>query len=322
MKFTTVFVPLAAVFVASVTSIPVKRGVDPDLVPQFGHAAGVNPTGTGDCDGAVNGSDGKPIKVPCACPPDRQTFINDLNANVAAGHVINNPSVGISFPEDNSIASQNARLNAAAVTLQNLNGPGKGCPIVSTTFSAQQDAINAEAASGKVAPAPAKSTAAPAPAKTTAAPAKATPAKSTPAPAKAAPSPAKAAPVAAGAPSAAQITQLAPQLGFTAGKNPTGTGDCDGAVNGADGKPIKIPCACPPTQAVFDQHLVGDVEAGHAVNNPSVKVSYPVDNSVQSQLARINTALVTLQNLNGPGKGCPAVSSTLQAQQKALQAKL
>ena len=46
------------------------------LTPPFGHAANVNPTGTGDCDGAVNGPDGQPIKVPCVCPPDRTTFIN------------------------------------------------------------------------------------------------------------------------------------------------------------------------------------------------------------------------------------------------------
>ena len=54
-----------------------------------------------------------------------------------------------------------------------------------------------------------------------------------------------------GVPDAATITRLAPDLGFTAGLNPTGTGDCDGAVNGADGKPIKIPCSCPPAPNVY-----------------------------------------------------------------------
>ena len=77
-----------------------------------------------------------------------------------------------------------------------------------------------------------------------------------------------------------------------------------------------LPFVCLP------QHLVGDVLAGHAVNNPSIAVSYPLDDSPQSQLARVNTALVTLQNLNGPGKGCPAVSTTLSAQQAALQKQL
>ena len=54
-----------------------------------------------------------------------------------------------------------------------------------------------------------------------------------------------------GAPDPATITQLAPPLGFQSGVNPTGTGDCDGAIDGADGKPIKIPCDCPPTQDVY-----------------------------------------------------------------------
>ncbi|KAH8986488.1 hypothetical protein EDB92DRAFT_2022059 [Lactarius akahatsu] len=296
MKFLSNIVPLV-VLAVTVSSIPIsRRDVNEALIPQFGFQSGVNPTGTGDCDGAVNGANGQPIKIPCACPPDRQTFVQELNKNVAAGHVINNPSVGISFPEDNSKGSQLARINAASVTLQNLNGPGKGCPIVSTTFQAQAAAINA----GTPPPPPVKSSPSPSP---------------SPAPA-AAPSPAS------GAPSAAQIEALAPPLGFTAGKNPTGTGDCDGAVNGANGKPIKVPCSCPPDQATFNQHLVGDVLAGHAVNNPSVKVSYPLDNSVQSQLSRVNTALVTLQNLFGPGKGCPAVSTTLSAQQAALQKQL
>ena len=45
MKFTTALVPLAAIFVVSVTSASVKRDVDPNLVPDLGFHAGVNPTG-------------------------------------------------------------------------------------------------------------------------------------------------------------------------------------------------------------------------------------------------------------------------------------
>lgn len=45
------------------------------LTPPFGHDADVNPTGTGDCDGAVNDANGNPIKVPCDCPPPRASFI-------------------------------------------------------------------------------------------------------------------------------------------------------------------------------------------------------------------------------------------------------
>ena len=35
----------------------------------------------------------------------------------------------------------------------------------------------------------------------------------------------------------------------------SGTGNCDGAVNDASGKPIEVPCDCPPSQAVFNQVL-------------------------------------------------------------------
>ena len=31
----------------------------------------------------------------------------------------------------------------------------------------------------------------------------------------------------------------------------TGTGDCDGAVKGANGQAIKVPCDCPPDRATF-----------------------------------------------------------------------
>ena|SRR6267154_1293743 len=31
--------------------------------------------GTGNCDGAVNGTNGKPILIPCQCPPDQTNYI-------------------------------------------------------------------------------------------------------------------------------------------------------------------------------------------------------------------------------------------------------
>jgi hypothetical protein len=107
----------------------------------------------------------------------------DLNENVAAGHVINNPSIKLSFPDDASKASQLARINAAIVTLQNLNGEGKGCPVASTTFLAQEAAINGAGTQ------------------------RALLARQT------APSPSL---------TPAQVDALAPQLGFTAGQNPSG----------------------------------------------------------------------------------------------------
>ncbi|EGN94379.1 hypothetical protein SERLA73DRAFT_77785 [Serpula lacrymans var. lacrymans S7.3] len=124
--------------------MPFRRDVNPALVPPFEWQAGINPTGTGNCDGAVNGTNEQPILIPCTCPPNSTVFLAALNRNVAAGFVTTNPNITISFPTDNSTASQNTRLHAASVTLLNLNGPGEGCPIQATTYAAQQQAINDE----------------------------------------------------------------------------------------------------------------------------------------------------------------------------------
>lgn len=149
-----------------------------------------------------------------------------MNANVAAGHAVNNTGVTLSFPTDNSKASQLARLNAATITLQNLRGPGVGCPQASTTFGAQAQAIQA----GTAPPTPAAP----------AAPAAPAPAAPAPAPAQSSPAPA----------SGGVDPNLVPQFGVQPGVNPTGTGDCDGIPN-AQGVPIKIPCSCPPDRASF-----------------------------------------------------------------------
>jgi len=285
-------------------SLPSKR-LAPDvaiitsLAPPLGFQSGLNPTGTGDCDGAVNDTNGQPIKIPCTCPPPQDEYINQLVANVQAGHVLNNPTVLVSYPADDSASSRSARLNAAAVTIQNLNGSGKGCPIVSTTFKAQQQAIDGDDSGTSV---PTSSTGAGSPA--------ASPSTSSTGDATS--------PTPSSTSDEATIRSLAPSLGFQSGLNPTGTGDCDGAVNGANGQPVKIPCTCPPPQEEYLSQLVANVQAGHALENPTVGISYPLDDSVQSKSARITAALITLQNLNGPGEGCPAASTTLQAQQKAL----
>lgn len=68
------------------------------------------------------------------CPPDNATYIAALQANVAAGFAVNNTVVAVPFPTDDSSASQATRINAALVTLQNLEGAGKGCPASSTTL--------------------------------------------------------------------------------------------------------------------------------------------------------------------------------------------
>ncbi|KAF7968442.1 hypothetical protein HWV62_30563 [Athelia sp. TMB] len=181
-----------------------KRDVDASLIPQFGLAAGINPDGTGNCDG-IDGPNGKPILIPCACPPNRDTFIADLNANVAAGHATKNPSVAVSFPSGSDTASQLARIDAALVTLQNLNGPGQGCPASSTTFSAQQAAILAQGSTAAATPA----VAAPPPATSAAPPAT-----------SASPPAASASPPAATSDAGGVNVALVPQFGVTADTNP------------------------------------------------------------------------------------------------------
>lgn len=54
------------------------------------------------------------------------------------------------------------------------------------------------------------------------------------------------------------------------------------------------------------------------MHNPDVKVDFPLDDSVASKKARIIASLITIQNLKGPGVGCPAVSTTLSQQLAAL----
>ncbi|KDQ62046.1 hypothetical protein JAAARDRAFT_189420 [Jaapia argillacea MUCL 33604] len=314
MKFSTALLPFVAVLATSALAIPIKRAVDPALVaqlaPPLGFVSGVNPTGTGNCDGAVKGANGQPVQVPCACPPSEAEFISQLQANVAAGFAVHNPSVGINFQTGSDSASLASRIQAGLVTLQNLNGPGQGCPAASTTLSAQL----ASALGGSTAGVPSAVPDAPAAA---ASPPPAPAASPAPAP-PAAPPAAPAAP-ADGTASAAQVAALAPPLGFSSGVNPTGTGNCDGAVIGANGKPVQVPCSCPPPQSEYIAQLQANVAAGEAVNNPSVKISFPVGNDNASQAARIEAALVTIQNLNGPGVGCPAASTTLSAQLKAVQ---
>lgn len=308
MKLTTQF-SLLAIFVASVVSLPHKRDVPSNLIPDIQVQAGIkDPAGSANCVG-INGG-----LIPCSCPPDEGTFVSQLNANVAAGHAVNNPSVSLSFPTDSSPQSQIARLEAGIITFQNLNGPGVGCPATASTFVFQQQALQAQIANQAAPAAPSlpqggsasisqgveAGGAAPAPA---------------PAPAAAPAAAQAAAPAAAPASGTAQLDALVPQFGVTAGqKDPAGSASCVGINN------ILIPCTCPPDRNTFLQSLQANIAAGHAVNNPSVAVSFPTDSSPQSKVTQIQAALVTLQNLNGPGQGCPASSTTFSADLSAAQA--
>ena len=103
---------------------------------------------------------------------------------------------------------------------------------------------------------------------------------------------------------------LVPQFGITAnqGKN---KGTCVG--NNA----VRIPCDCPPDRVQFIDKLNQFVQAGNAFG---VKTPFPEDNSKQSQITRLQTSIVALQNFDGqPGKGCPAASTTFVQQKSALQ---
>ena len=109
------------------------NGFNAALVPDFGVQAGTNPDGTGNCAG-INGK-----LIPCSCPPNRNDFVQKVQAAAAAG---NSAGVPVSFPTDNSAGSQRARINTSLVVLQNFSGTkGVGCPAVSTTFLQQLSAI-------------------------------------------------------------------------------------------------------------------------------------------------------------------------------------
>ncbi|KAH9849463.1 hypothetical protein C2E23DRAFT_737174 [Lenzites betulinus] len=138
MKFSTVIL-FAAAAASSVFAAPAlhARNVDPSLVPPFGVVAGSGADGHGNCVG-VNG-----VLIPCSCPPPMDQFLASLNANVNAGHMLNNPPIAAPFPTGNSKPEQQARIATLLSTLQNLHGPGVGCPAVSTVYAQLQQQINA-----------------------------------------------------------------------------------------------------------------------------------------------------------------------------------
>ncbi|KAI0636352.1 hypothetical protein C8Q77DRAFT_1156039 [Trametes polyzona] len=68
---------------------------------------------------------------------------------------------------------------------------------------------------------------------------------------------------------------------------------------------------CPPNRAAFIDALNADVAAN--------RVDFPTDSSPESQLARINAAITTLQNMDG---GCPVDSTTFEEQANDLEAEV
>lgn len=106
--------------------------VNPALVPDFGVVAGTNANAqqVGSCDGFVAATSAK-VLIPCTCPPSRDSFLAALNKNVAAGSVEGTPVQFNNNAADQSAATNQQRGTAMLVTLQNLFGPGKGCPAAS-----------------------------------------------------------------------------------------------------------------------------------------------------------------------------------------------
>ncbi|EMD39658.1 hypothetical protein CERSUDRAFT_111963 [Gelatoporia subvermispora B] len=316
MKYYLVLSSLVASAFASPALL--TRDVDVSLIPAFGVQAGVNPDGNGNCDG-IDGPDGVPILIPCSCPPDRDAFVQEVNTNVNAGIVVNNPSLQVSFPTDDSIGSQLARLNTAFDTLQNFAGPGVGCPIESTDWTQ----LRVEISDGDV---PTSTPSAPSSNPTSAPSAPPTSAPSAPPSSGptvvpttvASPSAASSAPSAA--PTGGVDPALVPPFGVQAGVNPDGQGSCDG-IDGPDGVPVLIPCTCPPDRDTFIADVSANVAAGFIISNPGLQISWPTDNSTASQLARLNTAFDTLQNLDGIGVGCPIQSTDWTALQAEIVAE-
>lgn len=115
-------------------------GVNPSLVPDFGVKPNTNPGAkqAGSCDGFAAAS-GAVTLIPCSCPPGRAAFLAALDRNVAAGQVQGTPVRFSNDAADQSAATNKQRATAMLVTLQNLDGAGKGCPAASApNFAVQQ----------------------------------------------------------------------------------------------------------------------------------------------------------------------------------------
>ena len=107
--------------------------VPENLVPDFGVTPGISdPANPGSCLGFNNGP------IPCNCPPSRDAYIARLNQFVAAGNAFGIP---VTFPKDDSPASQFERGQALRNTMQNMNNVklGQGCPKGAAGFLANGD---------------------------------------------------------------------------------------------------------------------------------------------------------------------------------------
>lgn len=116
---------------------------DPDflsLIPEFGVEQGVNPTGTGDCDG-FNAAQNKVVPINCdKCPPPRDAYVEQLAKDLNAGNVFGS---AITFNTDPATANDpqanKDRASACLISLQSFYGSkGVGCPAVAAPNMAKQ----------------------------------------------------------------------------------------------------------------------------------------------------------------------------------------
>lgn len=85
-------------------------------------------------------------------------------------------------------------------------------------------------------------------------------------------------------------------------------GSCDG-FNAASNSVVLISCSCPPSRATFLAALNKNVAAGSVQGDKVTFNNDASDQSAATNKQRATAMLVTLQNLNGAGVGCPAASA-------------
>lgn len=103
---------------------------------------------------------------------------------------------------------------------------------------------------------------------------------------------------------------VVPKFGVVAGTNAGAqqAGSCDGFAAATNAK-FLIPCTCPPSRDSFLAALNKNVAAGQVEGTPVRFGNNAADQRIATNQQRWTAMLVTLQNLFGPDKDCPAASA-------------
>jgi hypothetical protein len=123
---------LVAVFalLISVNAYAHYREVDKTLVPEFRVVRGTDPDvlQISSC----NRFNRQLVLIPCACPPDRNLFINALNNALEVGKVKGELITFSNDVSDQSEATNKQRATACVIVLQSFNGKkGNRCLVAS-----------------------------------------------------------------------------------------------------------------------------------------------------------------------------------------------